>query len=118
MVFVPENLRSMIENGKDKDKDKHLKRLERFLASEGADKLLRKTYGGDRWDADTNGLYSGTSPLLHAARCGREAAFSVVVNALKVGVCWCVDFDVYERHKYGIVAGDVVPLELATPTSW
>lgn len=44
--------------------------------------MLTQTYGGRGDDSDETGLFPGTCPLLHAAIRGREATFSVVINAL------------------------------------
>lgn len=70
-------LRCLIETGSPED-------LQVFLTVERADALLTQTYGGNDGNVDDNGLYSGTYPLLHAARSGREKTFSVVLQAAEV----------------------------------
>lgn len=43
---------------------------------------LSVTYGGGELDEDSYGLFSGTSPILHAARCGKPAIFKAIYEAL------------------------------------
>lgn len=71
-------LRKLIETGNHEDLHDF------FLAAENAEALLTQTYGGNGDDLDEDGLYGGTFPLLHAARRGREATFSVVLRAAEV----------------------------------
>lgn len=62
------------------------------LSGREAIEELTKTYGGVVQDegvdeddpvADENGLYQGTSPILHAAKTGKTSMFSAIRNAMR-----------------------------------
>lgn len=57
------------------------KELERLLKA-GVD--LFSTYGKGGSEEDENGLCRGTSPILHAARCGRRDMFDAILHAIQV----------------------------------
>lgn len=85
------DLRDIIENA-------DVGRLKDLLAGERAKALLQQTYGGSDEGLDACGLFSGTLPLLHAAKQPRgprradrrgylfhgSESFSIIYKALQV----------------------------------
>ena len=60
------------------------------MSSVEAIEELTKTYGGVQNEeveaklvADENGLYQGTSPILHAAKTGNTSMFSAILDAMR-----------------------------------
>lgn len=77
-VYLKDELRDIIEEG-------NHERLE-LLQGDGARELVETKYGGSNGGADMTDLYSGTLPLLHAARRGRPRIFSALLKYLEVCV--------------------------------
>lgn len=78
-VLLEADIRDIIEEG-------NCDLLKRLLKGESAEELVLETkYGGSDDGPDLSGLYSGTSPLLHAARRGRIHIFSALMQYLEKG---------------------------------
>ena len=56
--------------------------LARMSETEAVEQLTHK-YGRGREMPDDDGLFEGTTPILHAARSGKPAVFSAVVRAIR-----------------------------------
>eukprot|EP00752_Nemacystus_decipiens_P008850 g7897.t2 len=68
----PNDLRAVIERG-------NHKQLQDLLKGDRARSLLQVKYGGSNGRTDSTDLFSGTTPLLHAAIRGRQDIFSTLL---------------------------------------
>ena len=74
-------MKMAIQSGDPKAVDDLMERLSDTLAVD----ILTTTYGGGffYWEEDEDDLFSGTYPILHAARSGNLAVFDSVMKAME-----------------------------------
>ncbi|CAM9524132.1 unnamed protein product, partial [Ectocarpus sp. 12 AP-2014] len=95
---LPDNdrLRAVIQEG---DREGLVKFLQQVDAE--VRQKLTKTYGGtaDEHEADEDGLFRNTSPLLHAAIRGREEVFSLLAGAMETSMT--LGAEMMKRDEHG-----------------